>query len=104
MYSEILMHFEKQRKLWPVFQTWKYHAGRKKLKKKLKPVDLYHLWLETEVEDVNLYMSDPEVDVYNDAQYGLQTEAQNENRYMFDPYAPAMFGFLGAFKENRSCH
>ncbi len=68
IHEEILMHFEKHRKLWPVFQTWKYHAGirparddgksllkwlkwrsrkRKKLKKKLKPVDLYHHWLET---------------------------------------------------------
>jgi hypothetical protein len=27
IHEEILMHFEKQRKLWPVFQTWKYHAG-----------------------------------------------------------------------------
>jgi hypothetical protein len=97
IHEEILMHFEKQRKLWPVFQTWKYHAGirptrddgksllkwlkwrsrkRKKFKKKLKLDDLYHHWFQTEVQDVNLYMSDSEVDAYNDAQYGLQTEDQ----------------------------
>jgi hypothetical protein len=120
IHEEILRHFEKQRKLWPVFQTWKYHAGirparddgknllkwlkwrsrkRKKLKKKLKPVDLYHHWLETEVADVNLNMPDPEVDAYNDAQYGLQTEAQNEHRSMSDPYAPTISGFLGRSKK-----
>jgi hypothetical protein len=38
IHEEILMHFEKRK--------------RKKLKKKLKPVDLYHHWLETEVADV----------------------------------------------------
>ena len=120
LHKEILMHFEKQRKLWPVFQTWKYHAGirparddgksllkwlkwrsrkRKKLKKELKPVDLYHHWLETEVEDVNLYMPDSEVDAYNDAQYGLQTEAQEKHLSMRDPYAPAISGFLGRSKK-----
>ncbi len=120
IHEEILLHFEKQHKLCPVFQTWKYHAGihparddgknlikwlkwrsrkRKKLKKKLNPVDLYHHWRKTEVTDVNLNMTDPEVDTYNDAQYGLQTEAQNEHRSMSDPYAPAISGFLGCSKK-----
>ncbi len=48
---------------------------------------------------MNLYMPDPEVDAYNDAQYGLQTEAQNEHRSMSDPYAPAISGFLGRSKK-----
>ena len=124
IHEEILMHFEKQHKLCPVLQTWKYHVGirparddgktllkwlkwrsakRKKLKKKLKPVDLYHHWLETEVTDVNLYIPDPEVDAYNDAQCGFQTEAQNEHRSMSDPSARNI-GFLRVFKENSSCH
>jgi hypothetical protein len=87
------MHSERQHKLLSVFQSWKYHDGirparddgksllnrlkwrsrkRKKFKKKLKLDDLYHHWLQTEVQDVNLYMPDSEVDAYNDVQYGLQ--------------------------------
>jgi hypothetical protein len=36
---------------------------------------------------VNLYMSDSEVDVYNDTQCGLQTEDQDRHLYMSDPDA-----------------
>ena len=110
-HGEIPMHSERQHKLLSVFQSWKYHAGirparddgksllkwlkwrsrkRKKFKKKLKLNDLYHHRLQTEVQDVNLYIPDSEVDAYNDAQYGLQTEAQDGHRYMSDPDAPGI--------------
>ena len=111
LHEEIPTHSEKQHKLWPVFQSWKYHAGirparddgksllkwlrwrsrkRKKFKKKYLLDDLYHHWLQTEVQDVNLYMPDSEVDAYNDAQYGLQPEAQDGHLYMSDPDAPGI--------------
>jgi hypothetical protein len=69
LHEEIPTHSEKQHKLWPVFQSWKYHAGirparddgknllkwlrwrsrkRKKFKKKHLMDDLYHHWRQTE--------------------------------------------------------
>jgi hypothetical protein len=36
---------------------------------------------------VNLYMTDSEVDAYNDSQCGLQTEDQDRHLYMSDPDA-----------------
>jgi hypothetical protein len=79
-HGEIPMNSESQYKLWPVFHSWNlYHADirparddgksllmclewrsrkRKKYKKKLKqqhlPDDLYHHWIQTEVQDVHL--------------------------------------------------
>ncbi len=109
--GEIPMHSERQDKLWPVLHSWKYHAGirparddgkslfkwlkwrsrkRKKFKKKLKVDDLYHHWLQTEVQDVILYMPNSEIDAYNDSQYGLETEAQDGHLYMSDPDAPGI--------------
>jgi hypothetical protein len=112
-HGEIPMHSERQHKLLSVFQSWKYHDGirparddgksllkwlkwrsrkRKKFKKKIKLDDLYHHWLQTEVQDVNLYMPDSEVDAYNDTQYGFQTEAQDRHLYMSDPDATGIQG------------
>jgi hypothetical protein len=111
LHEEIRTHSEKQHKLWPVFQSWKYHADirparddgkslfkwlrwrsrkRKKFKKKHFLDDLYHHWIQTEVQDVILYMPDSEIDAYYDAQYGLETEAQDGHLYMSDPDAPGI--------------
>jgi hypothetical protein len=98
--GEIPIHSQKKHKhkLWPVFQSWKWHAGirparddgksllkcfkwRSRKKKKLKTADLvaapYRNWLQTEVHDVNSYIPDSQVNWY-------QAVAHDENVYWSD--------------------
>jgi hypothetical protein len=69
---------------------------RKKLKKHHLLDNLYHHWLQTEVQDVHLYMSDyHQVNTSNDTQYGLQTEVQDSHLYTSDSQLHAPYHKIG---------
>jgi hypothetical protein len=76
---------------WIKWRSRKRQKYKKKLKKQHFLDALYHHWLQTEVQDVHLYMSDSQVGVSNGAQYGLQTEDENRHLYTSDSQLHASY-------------
>jgi hypothetical protein len=83
VHEEIPKHSEKQHKLWPVFQSWKYHAGIRPARDDGKSLLKWLKWRSRKRKKFKKKLK-------LDAQYGLETEAQDGHLYMSDPDAPGI--------------